>query len=102
MKFGICTSFTNAAAVKAAGWDYVEENVQSLLQGTVTDQEWKQEPAAKAAALPIPAANSLVPASLKITGPDVDPNALGCYMETVVRRAANLGIKTLVFGSGAA
>jgi sugar phosphate isomerase/epimerase len=102
VKFGICTSFTNAAAVKAAGWDYVEENVQSLLQGTVTDQQWTQEPAAWAAALPIPAANSLVPASLKITGPDVDPNALGSYMETVVRRAAKVGIKTLVFGSGGA
>ncbi|HSV15660.1 MAG TPA: sugar phosphate isomerase/epimerase family protein [Tepidisphaeraceae bacterium] len=102
MKFGICTSITNAAAVKAAGWDYVEENVQSLLQGTVTDEAWTNESAANAAVLPVPAANSLVPASLKITGPDVDPNALGSYMETVIRRAATVGIQTLVFGSGAA
>src|SRR5205814_8679089 len=102
MKFGICTSLTNAAAVEAAGWDYVEENVQTLLQGTVADEQWTQDAAAKAAPLPVPAANSLVPASLKITGPTADLAALKKYMTTVLSRAQRVGIKTLVFGSGGA
>jgi sugar phosphate isomerase/epimerase len=102
MKFGICTSLTNAVAVKAAGWDYVEENVQTLLQGQVADEQWAQVAAANAATLPIPAANSLVPASLKITGPAVDLATLKKYMTTVVNRAQRVGIKTLVFGSGGA
>src|SRR6516164_11091755 len=101
MKFGICTSITNAAAVKAAGWDYVEENVQNLLQGTVAEDQWKQAAAVKSAALPVPAANSLVPGSLKISGPEVDAAALKKYMSTVLDRAGRLGEKTLVFGSGA-
>src|SRR5207248_659966 len=54
------------------------------------------------APLPIPAANSLVPASLKITGPTADLDALKKYMTTVLSRAQRLGIKTLVFGSGGA
>lgn len=102
MKFGICTSFNNAAAVKAAGWDYVEENVQTVLQGTVQDDQWKQEAAAKSAALPVPAANSLVPGTLKIVGPAVDLSALKKYMATVLARAQRVGMKVLVFGSGGA
>ncbi len=102
MKFGICTSFANAPAVKAAGWDYVEENVQTLLQGTVTDDQWNHEQAARSAGLPIPAANCLVPAHLRITGPDARLSTLQQYMATVIERAAKLGVKTLVFGSGGA
>lgn len=99
MKFGICTSVTNADAVQTAGWDYIEDNVQSLLQGLTPDDQWT--PPAKAA-LPILAANVLVPASLKITGPDADLSRLTAYMTTVMSRAQRVGIGKLVFGSGAA
>lgn len=102
MKFGICGSLADAAAIKAAGWDYVEENVQNILQGTISDEQWKQESTIKSAVLPVPAANCLVPGNLKITGPQVDPAALRQYMATSLRRAEKVGIHTLVFGSGAA
>src|ERR1700722_8554541 len=102
MKFGICTSWTNAKAVQTAGWDYVEENVQNVLQGTVEDASWTEGAKMAAAPLPIPAANSLVPASLKITGPSADLSALQKYMTRVLSRAGSVGIKTLVFGSGGA
>ncbi len=99
MKFGICTSIGNAAAVKAAGWDYVEENVQTLLAGMMPDSQWKPP---QAGALAAPAANSLVPGGMKITGPAVDADGLRRYMRTVIARAQKVGIKILVFGSGAA
>jgi sugar phosphate isomerase/epimerase len=102
MRFGICTSITQAAAVKSAGWDYVEENVQGLLKGTVPDGQWNEESNAKSTVLPVPAANSLVPGNLKITGLTADLAALRTYMTTVLRRAALVGMKTLVFGSGGA
>ena len=57
MQFGIYTSVDNSQAVKAAGWDYVEENVQAFLQGTVSDAEWKGAERASYAVLPVPAAN---------------------------------------------
>ena len=42
MRFGICTPSAQAAAARAAGWDYVEDNVQGLLQGLVPagDDQW--------------------------------------------------------------
>ncbi len=101
MKFGICTSVGNAAAVKAAGWEYVEENVQTLLQPAVPDDQWTAAPA-KSAVLPIPVANVLMPGTLKITGPTADPQKLREHISTVVRRARQVGIKTIVFGSGGA
>ena len=99
MLFGLCTPSSAAAAAQAAGWDYVEDNAQQLLQGLVPDDQWSAPPAA---ALPVLAANVLVPAALKITGPDADPERLERYMATVAGRAGRVGIRTLVFGSGAA
>ena len=99
MLFGICAPLASAAAVKAAGWDYVEDNVQGLLQGLVPDDQWTAPPPA---VLPVLAANVLVPGSLKVTGPDADLPKLTAYMATVLRRAQQVGIRTLVFGSGAA
>ncbi len=99
MRFGICTPSAQAAAARAAGWDYVEDNVQGLLQGLVPDDQWSPPPPP---ALPIVAANVLLPSQLKVTGPDVDPGRLRSYLETVARRAGTLKLETLVFGSGAA
>lgn len=102
IRLGICTAVANAAAVKAAGWDFVEENVQSVLQGNVADDAWKGRAAIEGAALPVLSANCLVPGAMKITGPVVDLAALQEYMTRVVRRAADAGVKLLVFGSGGA
>jgi sugar phosphate isomerase/epimerase len=99
MLFGICTSVTNAAIVKAAGWDYIEDNVQNLLQGLVPDEQWSPpEPAS----LPIVAANVLLPGTLKIVGPEVDKTLVIHYIRTVMERAQRVGINKLVFGSGVA
>ncbi len=100
MLLGICTSVENAAAVRSAGADFVEENVQRLLQGETPDGEWTAPPAAARPARPILVANSLLPGKIRITGPDADPELLRTYMTRVLPRAKKLGIKTLVFGSG--
>lgn len=102
MRFGICTSVDNAAAVKAAGWDYVEENVQKRLQGTVADEEWAGTLPIASSELPVPAANSLVPASVPIVGPNASMEQLTTYMTRVLTRANKCNIRTLVFGSGGA
>ena len=99
MLFGICTGAANAPAVKAAGWDYVEDNVQNLLQGLLPDDQWK---APQPGVLPILAANVLLPGTLKVVGPTVDAAQLQKYMTTVLTRAKICGIGKLVFGSGVA
>lgn len=103
MKMGICTPVMNSAIVKSAGWDFVEENVQTFLCAhTQTASEWHGADAANAAVLPVPASNSMVPGDHKIVGPNVDSMKLAKYMTIVLSRAERVGMKTIVFGSGAA
>jgi sugar phosphate isomerase/epimerase len=102
MEFGICTSLDNAATLRSTGWDYVEESVQSLLKGQAPDEQWEGLARARSSPLPVPAANLLVPAALKITGPGVDSEALTQYIARVTARAKRVGIEILVFGSGGA
>jgi sugar phosphate isomerase/epimerase len=102
MQLGIYNPVENAAAIKAAGWDFVEENVQTFLQGQIPDDEWHGVERVKKSPLPVPAANRLVPADLPIIGPKRDLERLRAYIARVIDRAGKVGTKTLVFGSGAA
>jgi sugar phosphate isomerase/epimerase len=102
MRLGVYTSVDDSAAVKATGWAFVEENVQTFLQGAVPDREWRGADRAAAAVLPVPAANRLVPAHLKLTGPEASLDKLRAYITPVLERAGRVGTTTLVFGSGAA
>jgi sugar phosphate isomerase/epimerase len=99
-RLGVCTSITNAAAVKSAGGDYVEESVQGFLVPDKPESEFRPKAEAAAAApLPVQACNSFLPASLKSVGPDARPDAIVAYAETAFRRAREIGITTVVFGS---
>lgn len=97
MQFGACTNSSRALAAQAGGWDFLEENVQGYLKGQTDD--WQSPPSP---ALPVPSANSLVPGTLPIVGPNVDFAALSQYMNRVITRAQQVQMHTLVFGSGAA
>ncbi len=100
MRFGICTSLRRSAEVKAAGWDYVEENVKNFFQGLLPDDQWVARRWLDDAVLGVPAASSMVPADLKTTGPNVNPQALHDYMAQVLQRADIVGCRHMVFGSG--
>jgi sugar phosphate isomerase/epimerase len=102
VKFGMCGGVDKAAATKAAGYDYLEGNVQALFQGVKEDAAWDGQALVKSAGIPIPSANVLVPGDLKITGPTADLEKLRAYMTRVLTRAGACGTKTLVFGSGGA
>jgi len=100
MRFGICTKLETADAVKEAGWDFVEENAQGLFRGL--EASWAGQVRVMTSALPIPSANTLVPGSLKITGPEVSQDRLREYMTRVLERAGQIGTRILVFGSAGA
>jgi sugar phosphate isomerase/epimerase len=102
MRFGICSKVQRAGELRSAGADFIEENIQAFLQGLLPDPEWQGAEIARGSALPIFAANSLVPADLKIVGPSVDFEKLQVYIAKVVSRAQKVGMKILVFGSGGA
>jgi sugar phosphate isomerase/epimerase len=102
MLFGVCCGPEQASQAKQFGWDYVEYSVQGVLKGLQPDAEWQGASITGAMAVPGPAANVLVPGTLKITGPDANLEALRDYMTRVLTRAGKVGCTTLVFGSGAA
>jgi sugar phosphate isomerase/epimerase len=101
-RFGVCVPLKLSAEARQQGWDFTEDNVQSLFTGKLPDAEYTGLEKVKAAALPVAAANCLVPGDLKITGEAADLAALKAYMTNVLRRAGEAGTKTLVFGSGGA
>ncbi len=102
VKFGICGGVDKAAAIKAAGWEYLEGSVQGLFQGVNDDTAWDGQAKVESTGMSVPAANMLVPGDLKVVGPTVDFEKLTTYMTRVLHRAAKCGTKTLVFGSGVA
>jgi sugar phosphate isomerase/epimerase len=99
-RLGVCTSITNAAAVKGAGGDYVEESVQGFLIPDKPEGEFRPKAEAAAASpLPVRACNSFLPGALKSVGPDARPDEIVAYAGTAFRRAREIGITTIVFGS---
>ena len=52
--------------------------------------------------MPTPVANNFIPAELKVVGPAVDEAKVIEYVKTAFDRSKQLGIKTIVFGSGGA
>jgi sugar phosphate isomerase/epimerase len=103
MKIGLCLSCENAAVLSDAGFDFIEENVQNFLLPQATDEAFAEKRKKTGPlALPILAANCFLPGALKCTGPEVQEEELGRYAETALRRAHEIGIRVIVFGSGAA
>lgn len=101
MRLGCCGTIDDAAKFRAAGFQFLEVGVQAVLRGQEDDAAWAASaPDVDKLALPIEAANGLVPASLPIVGPGRDVAALAEYMRRVGERAGRVGIKRLVFGSG--
>lgn len=109
MKFGVCgyltaknadgSEFDLIPAAKAAGFDYIEmplSTIAALDEPAFADLLAR----VKAGGLPVEAANVFFPRSLHLTGPDVDWKAVEAYIELALRRAAALGVKSVVFGSG--
>ncbi len=103
MKFGACGGADVAAVAAAAGYDFIEGSVGGLLCPLASEAEFRDRLAAvQALPLPCPALNCLVPADLRIVGPERDPGRLAEYVATACRRAREAEVGVLVFGSGGA
>lgn len=101
MQIGVCTPLANAALARGAGADFVEEHIQNFLMPERDEAAFAaNRAAARAASLPVKAANCFLPGALKCVGPSVDLPRIERYAEVAFRRAADIGIQVLVFGSG--
>lgn len=101
IEWGVCTSLKKAAVLKTAGFQFVEENVSSVLVPKAGEEEFEKKLAEiKAAPLPIRSCTGFLPGDLKVVGPEVPMDALMKHAETVFQRAEKAGIGRIVFGSG--
>ena len=99
-RVGVCGAHAELSAV-AGSIDFAEEAVQRLLVPEQPDTAFEPPGAAALAALPIAAANGFLPGDLRSTGPEVDLERLRRYAAAAFRRARQVGIGIVVYGSGA-
>ena len=100
MRLGICAGL-GVWSHPPAGLDFIEANVQALLKPQADDDEFApQRGEALSSPCPVLAANCFLPGSLPCTGPDVRTDDLDAYVQVALRRAGEVGLRTIVFGSG--
>lgn len=100
MHIGCCRSIEDVQAAQAAGFDYMECALVSLLP----DEDESVFAPVKAtyvqSALPIRAFNLFLPGDLKVVGPGTEPERIPQYVQRALGRAKDLGAEVVVFGSG--
>ncbi|MBE6757443.1 MAG: sugar phosphate isomerase/epimerase [Ruminococcaceae bacterium] len=102
MRFGVCTGDINRfAIIKEAGYDYIEFPLVELVK--MSDEAYAAFKAkVEEIGLPVESYNGFFGADLKLVGETVDYDAIAAYAEKGLSRAAALGGKVAVVGSGGA
>ena len=99
MKIGVSSDIKNAAAVKAAGYDYFETALSRIAELSEAEFEsFRQQLAALQ--LPLEVVNGFFCAEPAIVGPDANLPAVRAYAARALDRARRLGVKIAVFGNG--
>lgn len=101
MRFGACVDYVWISELEAAGFDYLEFVLSRL--ATMEEEEYQKVcEAVEGSSLKIEACNGFFPAGIQVTGPEVDYEKVREYAETAMARAAKVGCKIAVLGSGGA
>src|SRR5438067_10172333 len=101
MQLGFCTDPATLATLSARPeCDFIEGHVVNFLTPEAPDADFAPRAAAlRACGFPMPAANVLLPPALKVSGPEIDYARLDRYAATAFRRAKEIGMSLIVFGS---
>jgi len=100
---GACRCLGDVPLLKSVGFDYFEDGVSSALDPEKDDEWWKsQKETILSAALPMRACNGFIPGKFRLTGPNADHEPALRYAEKALRRADEVGVRFVVFGSGGA
>lgn len=104
MQIGFCTDPATLARLPfRPECDFIEGHVVNFLIPESPDAQFAPHAEAlRQSGFPMPAANVLLPATLKCSGPDIDYARLDRYAHVVFRRARELGMTLIVFGSAGA
>ena len=100
MKFGICTGAEKLEYIKGLGFDYAEGNLSAISK--MTDEKFDIVCAAlEKTHMSFEAVNGFCSPDLKLSY-NIDLKAIKAYAEMALARAARLGTKIVVVGSGGA
>jgi sugar phosphate isomerase/epimerase len=90
--------------MNANGYRFYEESVNlSFSPRNVSDSQFQKNLSSfKRAKLKLYSCNAFIPGSLKLVGPVVNESAVLGYVDTVLRRCREAGVKIVVLGSGEA
>ncbi len=102
MRFGVCAGIESAAALAAAGYDYIELSVAGDLIPDEDAAAWAEKRRAIAAMPLLPETYNSFIRSGRIVGPDANFAWLRRYVGAALTRAAEVGGAVIVFGSGGA
>ena len=101
IRLGVCTGIENIDTLAALGYDYLEAGFSKVAQ--LSQEEFDAALSkVNASTLKVEAFNVMVPGNFRLTGPDVRPDEIQAYLEGAFPRAAALGGRVIVFGSGGA
>ncbi len=104
MLFGACrNTVEDVTIMRDLGYDFWEWSAAAAFDPTKDDAWWQtqKEEIAKRP-LPLRSCNGFLPGTFRLTGPNADHGPALDYAEKVLRRAEDVGVKTIVFGSGGA
>jgi sugar phosphate isomerase/epimerase len=101
VRVGYCTGLKNLEAAKAAGFEYVELSATEI--ASLSDADFDAAAARiKQLGIATPAANLLLPSTMKVTGPGTNPEEQMAHVRKAFTRLSKLGTEVVVFGSGGA
>ena len=101
--FGACRGPKDVALMKSVGYDFWEWGAGAAFVPEQDEEAWKrQRDLILSQPLPLRSCNGFLPGKFRLTGPAADHAPALAYAETVLRRADEVGVKTVVFGSGGA
>lgn len=103
MLIGACRPNSDAALMKSIGYDFIEGQVAPCFVPDRGEEEWKRvRDEILALPLPLRCCNCFLPGTFRITGPAADFVPALDYGERALRRAAEVGVNLIVFGSNGA
>lgn len=99
-KIGLTRGPEHAKELKEQGAEFLEVSCGGWLVPNRSDKDFEsRKKKLLECGLPVLGANGFLPGKLKSTGPNADHDAVAKYAEVAFRRAQQVGIRTITFGS---
>ena len=101
VQVGVCTPLKDIDAARTAGFEYLELGTSEIT--ALSDLDFESAlTRIRQLGLPVPVTNLFLPATLKVTGSEVDRDEQMRYVRKAFARLSRLGTGIVVFGSGGA